>query len=295
MSGYEWAMPSSRVGNTTLTRKNGAIYKYMRTTGGTAAWTELSSADPANYQNYMAALSDMLAEDEQSLDTGRFSVLFARTLASMSAMIETLMTQTLIIKTGGMIKSEGFDSGTGAGFKLDSDGTLTARNGVFSGTVNASSGSFSGDISTRNVIFNTTAGNVIFRSFRVKSIQYGEHAYVITQVYVTGSLRFRCGAIGSWPSSTVERYAGKISVYLNDVLKQEQEMQIGFGSMNVDLSVQPADIIKIDAFAYQGVGVNPGGVLQIVSWWLGSTQNNPVAGGVGMTSYDGSYEPPTTR
>ena len=123
------------IGNTTLTRKNGALYKYMRTSGGTAAWTELSSLDPANYQNYMAALSDMLAEDEQSLDTGRFSVVFARTLASMSAMIETLMTQTLIIKTNGLIRSEIFNEYTG--FQLNADGRFECVNGKFNGNIDS--------------------------------------------------------------------------------------------------------------------------------------------------------------
>ena len=93
------------VGNTTAARKNGSIYKYERT-AISYAWTELSAADPMSYRNYMDALSDMLREDSQSLETGRFSVVFARSLAAMSAMIETLMTQTLILKSGGVFKSE---------------------------------------------------------------------------------------------------------------------------------------------------------------------------------------------
>jgi len=127
------------VGNTTTARKNGSIYKWTKSGTG-YAWSELSSEDPANYRNYMDALSDMLREDSQSLETGRFSVVFARSLAAMSAMIETLMAQTMILKSGGVFKSENFDSGTGAGFRLSADGVLEARNAHFSGVANATSG-----------------------------------------------------------------------------------------------------------------------------------------------------------
>lgn len=122
------------VGNTTAARKNGSIYKYERT-AISYAWTELSAADPMSYRNYMDALSDMLREDSQSLETGRFSVVFARSLAAMSAMIETLMTQTLILKSGGVFKSEIFNEYTG--FQLKADGMFECVNGKFNGNIDS--------------------------------------------------------------------------------------------------------------------------------------------------------------
>jgi hypothetical protein len=152
------------VGNTTAARKNGSIYKWQRSGESGYAWTELSAEDPASYRNYMDALSDMLREDSQSLETGRFSVVFARSLAAMSAMIDTLMAQTMILKSGGVFKSEGFDSGTGAGFRLSADGVLEAREGIFRGTVFATNGKFSGiiDAITGNLMNINISGNSTF-------------------------------------------------------------------------------------------------------------------------------------
>lgn len=123
------------VGNTTAARKNGFIYKWTRTGAQGYAWTELSSEDSSNYRCYMDALADMLREDSQSLETGRFSVVFARSLAAMSAMIETLMTSTLILKSGGVFKSEIFNEYTG--FQLNADGRFECVNGRFNGNIDS--------------------------------------------------------------------------------------------------------------------------------------------------------------
>ena len=287
------------IGNTTLTRKNGALYKYMRTSGGTAAWTELSSLDPANYQNYMAALSDMLAEDEQSLDTGRFSVVFARTLASMSAMIETLMAQTMILKSGGVFKSEGFDSGTGAGFRLSADGVLEAREGVFSGTVETQNGIIKGTLTAQKMYCPVTAGSVIFRKFENKVVENGDTLLLKTQVFVSGSLRFSLAYMGSaYQSGTIipGQSAGSCIVQVDGVQKAFWGLEHSLHTEGVvfDVNVGTVIYVQISTIPPHGpVGSVPSRI-ETVSWHLDSDKDMKVIGGIGNTFFS-DYDFPVIR
>lgn len=287
------------VGNTTAARKNGFLYRWTRTGESGHAWTELSPEDSANYRCYMDALADMLREDSQSLDTGRFSVVFARSLAAMSAMIETLMTQTMILKSGGMIKSEDFDSGTGAGFKLSADGVLEAREGVFSGTVETQNGIIKGTLTAQKMYCPVTAGSVMFRKFENKIVENGDTLLLKTQVFVSGSLRFSLAYMGSlYPEGTIisGQSAGSCIVQVDGVQKAFWSLKHSLHTEGVvfDVNVGTVIYVQISTIPPHGpVGSSPSRI-ETVSWHLDTDKDMKVIGGIGNTFFS-DYDFPVIR
>lgn len=196
-------------GNTTSNRVNGYIYIYKKE-HQIFYWQELNPNNTANYKYYMTALSDMMNEDEQSLDTGRFSVVFARSLAAMSAMIDTLMTQTLVIKEGGSIQSEVFSEQYG--FRLTSQGLFECVNGRFNGNID------SGPL----YLEKTSPGVIVIRALEGSQIYNSELILNPFQASVTCSL-----VIGS-----ATPIIGTYDIYTTETVYSEQTLirVVGMGT-----------------------------------------------------------------
>ena len=73
---------------------------------------------------------------------GVFDMLVAKT-----AFIEKLLTQQLVLKEKGFMKSDGYTEGSSSkGFILKSDGTFECVNGTFKGSIEATKGNFTGQL-----------------------------------------------------------------------------------------------------------------------------------------------------
>lgn len=117
---------------------HGELYQFNAPT-----WTKLESSDPANNQQFMTALTDLLIVHEAT--EGYFTSVLVKNLIANEAFIKSLATQIITLsqdpnnpgKTG-IIQSDNFESSNGkAGFRLDYDGTVKFNgNTIISGQCN---------------------------------------------------------------------------------------------------------------------------------------------------------------
>lgn len=113
---------------------HGELYQFNAPT-----WTKLESSDPANNQQFMTALTDLLIVHEAT--EGYFTSVLVKNLIANEAFIKSLATQIITLsqdpnnpgKTG-IIQSDNYESSNGeTGFRLDYDG-----NAIFNGNTNIS-------------------------------------------------------------------------------------------------------------------------------------------------------------
>lgn len=117
---------------------HGELYQFNAPT-----WTKLESSDPANNQQFMTALTDLLIVHEAT--EGYFTSVLVKNLIANEAFIKSLATQIITLsqdpnnpgKTG-IIQSDNYESSNGeTGFRLDYDGTAKFNgNTIISGQCN---------------------------------------------------------------------------------------------------------------------------------------------------------------
>lgn len=100
----------------------GLIYTYR---GVSKGWQRDDDPD-----KMMVAMNDFAKFLNDSSSDDIPSVVFAKNLIAMNAVIQNLMTRTLTLEKNGLIQSQGFGSGQN-GFQIKADGNATFRGGTF--------------------------------------------------------------------------------------------------------------------------------------------------------------------
>jgi len=107
------------------------------------------SQDPTYGWLYLDATSSI----GEGMPVGMFSDVFCQALTSTYAFIRYLYTHYAVLRDGGWIQSENYNTGN-AGFIIKSNGDVEFNTGTFRGTIYASSGIFHGRIEALEGIFN---------------------------------------------------------------------------------------------------------------------------------------------
>ena len=158
---------------------NGILYRY---TGAT--WESLTDYTDSEYTYYfMAAMSDLCA---LAKNTGE--QLFVARLVALTAFIQTLFSENIIIPTSGSISSENYKSGS-RGFKIDGDGAAEFNQGTFNnitvnqGTFNSLKIVASENILEYSVRFSDSVSNA-FQYFHQKTgaQMFGAIAFNVTSI-----------------------------------------------------------------------------------------------------------------
>lgn len=134
-----------------VTFNKGYVYQYTPNSDHTVfTWQMLNPQDTNNSSYYMSCLDEILQQTDV-IAMGTFGVLFASAFFAHSAVIDRLGVQTIILKNGGLIKSDNFVSGQ-SGFCLDGiNGRAEFYHGYFGGNVK-----FSGEIDSGPLLLSNT-------------------------------------------------------------------------------------------------------------------------------------------
>lgn len=124
-----------------VTFNKGYVYQYTPNSDHTVfTWQMLNPQDTNNSSYYMSCLDEILQQTDV-IAMGTFGVLFASAFFAHSAVIDRLGVQTIILKNGGLIKSDNFVSGE-SGFCLNGltgeavfNNIICEKNGIFGGDV----------------------------------------------------------------------------------------------------------------------------------------------------------------